>query len=134
MTTVEPESEAAGGRWTWHAPICRWSKQECRNYIKRFDLPCNDLWDPPFDRSGDCFCGCFASPEEKIDALAAGCGDVVAQLDALEAQVDFGDERDMWGGEKTRGQIRQARLDEDHQFQLCSTCGIKPMETDGGNR
>jgi len=56
MANVTPEQD--GPRWTWHAPIHDWSKQDCREYVDRFDLPQNDLWDD-LGRSGDCFCGCF---------------------------------------------------------------------------
>lgn len=131
MANVEPESERAGGRWTWHAPIAEWTKQDCINHIRRYEIPCSDLWDDPFSRSGDCFCGCFASPEEKLDTLAAGCDDVVRYLDALEQQANHGDERDLWAnGGASREEIREARLDED-QLTLCSTCGIA---TDGGEK
>jgi len=43
MANVTPEQD--GPRWTWHAPIHDWSKQDCREYVDRFDLPQNDLWD-----------------------------------------------------------------------------------------
>jgi len=45
MANVTPEQD--GPRWTWHAPIHDWSKQDCREYVDRFDLPQNDLWDDP---------------------------------------------------------------------------------------
>lgn len=129
MANVEPESEQIEGRWTWHAPILDWSKRDCVAYIRRYELPCSDLWDEPFSRSGDCFCGCYAAPEEKLDTAAAGCHDVVRYLDALEQQADHGDERDLWAnGGASRSEIREARLDED-QLTLCSTCGLA---TDGG--
>jgi len=128
MRTVEPESEQTGGRWTWHAPIASWTKQDCRDHIRRFEIPCNDLWDD-LGRSGDCYCGCFAAPEEKIDTLAAGCPGRVAYLDALEQQADHGDERDLWGhGGASRAEVRETRLDES-QMTLCSMCGLA---TDGG--
>jgi len=128
MRTVDPESEQAGGKWYWHAPIASWTKQDCRDYIRRYEIPCNPLWDD-LGRSGDCYCGCFASPEEKIDTLAAGCPGRVAWLDALEQQADHGDERDLWAhGGASRAEIREARLDED-QVTLCSQCGVLP---DGG--
>jgi 3'-phosphoadenosine 5'-phosphosulfate sulfotransferase (PAPS reductase)/FAD synthetase len=129
MTTVEPEGSAAGERWFWHAPIADWTEPDCRRYVRRYELPCSPLWDD-LGRSGDCYCGCFASPEEKIDTLAAGCPGRVAWLDALEQQADHGDERDRWAnGGLTRAEVRAERVDEG-QMTLCSTCGVRA----GGGR
>lgn len=136
MRNVQPESEAAGGRWYWHAPIADWSKDECRAYIKRFEVPCNPLWDE-LGRSGDCYCGCFATPEEKIDTLAADCPGRVAYLDALEEQSTQGDETDVWAwGGLTAPEQRAVRAgQDDEQMLLCSTCGSQdyPLKTDGGD-
>jgi len=128
MRTVDAEAESDGGRWTWHAPIADWTGADCRQYIRRYEVPCNPLWDD-LGRSGDCYCGCFASPDEKIDTLAAGCPGRVAWLDALEQQAAHGDERDCWAnGGLTRAEVRAERLDDD-QMTLCSTCGLR---ADGG--
>jgi len=92
MANVTPEQD--GPRWTWHAPIHDWSKQDCREYVDRFDLPQNDLWDD-LRRSGDCFCGCFGSPG-KIDLEAAGHVDHADWLRNLERDADADDERGRW--------------------------------------
>lgn len=129
MRNVEPEGE--GTRWTWHAPIHDWSKAECREYVDTFDLPRNPLWDD-LGRSGDCFCGCFGSPEEKIDLEAAGCKGHAEWLRNLEANVDTGDETETWAwGAFSDAERRAARADaDDGQVTLCSTCG--PAYPDGG--
>jgi len=128
METVEIEGSAAGDRWFWHAPIAEWSKHDCRRYIRRYELPCNELWDT-LGRSGDCYCGAYATPEEKIDTLAAGYEGRVAYLDALKKLADHGNERDRWAhGALSQPEKRAERLADD-QMTLCSSCGLR---ADGG--
>jgi len=129
MANVEPDQD--GPRWTWHAPIHDWSKAECRQYVDQFDLPRNPLWDD-LGRSGDCFCGCFASPEEKLDLEAAGQIEHADWLRNLESKSDHDDERGVWGwGELSKAEIRAERVGDD-QMTLCSTCGV--TLPDGGER
>jgi len=128
MSNVTPEQD--GPRWTWHAPIHDWSKADCREYVDRFGLPRNELWDE-LGRSGDCFCGCFASPEEKIDLEAAGHGDHADWLRGLERSADADDERGRWAWGALSDAEERAERVGDGQMTLCSTCG---MRTDGGGR
>ena len=128
MGSVEPIQD--GPRWTWHAPIHDWNSSDCREYIKTFDLPHNPLWST-LGRSGDCFCGCFGSPEELIDLEAAGCVDHADWLRSLEESVDTEDETGRWAwGALSRVEQRAERIDSD-QLTLCSTCGVAPR-FDGG--
>lgn len=125
-----------GRRWTWVAPIHDWSKDDCRDYLDEHDLPRNELWDT-LGRSGDCFCGCFGSPEEKLDLEAAGCGYHAEWLEELEEQVDTGDQTEVWAwgalSEKEQRGIRAEK--DDAQMFLCSKCGPSlQMKTDGGRR
>jgi 3'-phosphoadenosine 5'-phosphosulfate sulfotransferase (PAPS reductase)/FAD synthetase len=130
MRNVSPDQEAAGGRWYWHAPIHDWSKQECREYVDSFDLPKNPLWSA-LGRSGDCFCGCFASPEEKIDLRAAGCDYHADWLNELEDRTDADDETGRWAwGALSPSERRAERVDE-NQMTLCSTCDV--TLPDGGD-
>lgn len=121
MRTVEPEGEHDGGRWYWHAPIHDWTAQDCRQYVAQFDLPRNPLWDT-LGRSGDCFCGCFGSPEEKLDLRAAGCTHHAEWLDALEDDVETGDETGRWAWGALSEPARRAERVDDAQMTLCSTC------------
>src|SRR6056297_1002381 len=122
MGNVTPEQD--GPRWTWHAPIHDWSKADCRRYVDEFGLPQNDLWDD-LGRSGDCFCGCFGSPEEKIDLEAAGHADHADWLRNLEREADDDDERGRWAwGALTDAEARAERVDAG-QMKLCSTCGLR---------
>ncbi|AXG06587.1 hypothetical protein DU500_09185 [Haloplanus rubicundus] len=134
MENVKPEKEHEGGRWYWHAPIHDWSKQDCREYLAAFDLPRNPLWDT-LGRSGDCFCGCFGSPEEKLDLRAAGCADHAEWIESLEKRIDIDStkkERETWAWGALDAEERQkARVEnDDDQLTLCSTCGF--AATDGG--
>jgi 3'-phosphoadenosine 5'-phosphosulfate sulfotransferase (PAPS reductase)/FAD synthetase len=131
MQHVEPESD--GPRWTWHAPVHDWTKQDCEDYLARFDLPQNPLWDT-LGRSGDCFCGCFGSPEEKLDLRAAECDYHAEWLEDLESSVEIDGtekEREMWAW-GARGETIARAQNDDRQMTLCSTCGADYPVTDGG--
>ena len=126
MEHVEPESD--GPRWVWHAPIHDWSKQDCRQYLDKHELPRNPLWDA-LGRSGDCFCGCFGSPEEKIDLRAAGYDHHAEWIEDLESRVDLDQrqERETWAwGAFDEDERRRARAEnDDEQMLLCSTCELR---------
>lgn len=127
MRTVEAASEHDNGRWYWRSPIHDWTKDDCRDYLNRFEIPQNDLWDT-LGRSGDCFCGCFGSPEEKLDLRAAGCGYHADWIEGLEDVVETGDETETWAWGALSPNERRAERVEDDQMTLCSTCAIP----DGG--
>lgn len=118
-------------RWTWVSPIFDWTDREVKRYHERMHLPTNHLW-RTLGRSGDCFCGAFGSPEELIDAEAAGCDRLVSKLRNLEAAVDRDDARDRWAwGGMTDAETRAALAEKDDaQMMLCSTCS--PALPDGG--
>jgi 3'-phosphoadenosine 5'-phosphosulfate sulfotransferase (PAPS reductase)/FAD synthetase len=132
MQHVSEQQDAP--RWTWHAPIHDWTKQDCREYIDQFGIPKNDLWNT-LGRSGDCFCGCFGSPEEKLDLRAAGVDYHADWIESLEdsVQIDGTEkEREMWAWGARGEQTARAEMD-DQQMTLCSTCGMDyPARTDGG--
>lgn len=132
MRNVTPESEHAGGRWYWRAPIHDWSKDDCEDYLNAFGIPRSDLWST-LGRSGDCFCGCFGSPEEKLDLRAAGCGYHADWLEELEESVETGDETELWAWGALSDVERRAERVDDDQMTLCSTCEpAYPTVTDGG--
>lgn len=117
----------------WHNPIHDWSKRDCRQYIDRFHLPRNYLW-RVLGRSGDCYCGCYGSPEELLDLRAAGCVRAAERLEELQDEIESGNERGVWawsGMSNTEQRAERAEQDRD-QMRLCSTCGMKPL-ADGGH-
>jgi len=130
MANVERVQEA--DRWTWVAPIHDWTRDEVVHYHQRMGLPTNYLWST-LGRSADCFCGAFGSPEELIDAEAAGCDRLVDSLRKLESEVDHADEKGRWGwGGMSAVEARAERVD-DRQMVLCSDCGLdtSAIKTDG---
>lgn len=132
MEHVEPESNA--GRWVWHAPIHDWTKQDCREYLDKHGLPRNPLWET-LGRSGDCFCGCFGSPEEKLDLRAAGHDGHAEWIERLEEEVDLSEkqEREQWAwGALNDEERRRVRAEnDDEQMLLCSSCGVDYPIADG---
>lgn len=130
---VEPEQENDNGRWTWHAPIHDWTKGECRDYIEALNLPENPLWST-LGRSGDCFCGCFASREELIDLEAADCGYLANRLRDLESEIDVDDETAKWAWSSLTQAEQRAERADGRDMTLCSACGIPEVEEDGGRQ
>ena len=116
-------------RWTMVSPIADWTKEDCKEYIEEHDLPENDLWDT-LGRSGDCFCGAYASPEEKLDLRAAGCEYQAEWIESLEECVTTGDEKEKWGwGALSESERRSLRAEKDDgQITLCSHCDFNPEE------
>jgi len=116
-------------RWTMVSPIAEWTKEDCKEYIDEHDLPKNDLWNT-LGRSGDCFCGAYASPEEKLDLRAAGCEYQAEWIESLEECVTTGDEKEMWGwGALSESERRSVRAEKDDgQITLCSHCDFSPEE------
>lgn len=81
-------------------------------------------------RSGDCFCGCFGSPEEKLDLRAAGCGYHADWIKSLEDSVDIDGskvEREMWAWGALDKRVARAESDND-QMTLCSSCGYGRLD------
>jgi len=73
MRTVTDEKQVdATGRWVWRAPIAEWSEQDCLDYIDDHELPRNPVV-ADIHRSGECFCGSFATRDEELIDLAEAC-------------------------------------------------------------
>lgn len=132
MATAAPiEGDNRRAERYWHNPIHDWTKQECRRYVDRFSLPKNYLW-WSLGRSGDCYCGCYGTPEEIIDLYAAGCDRAADRLEALEAEIVRDDERGRWAWSgMSHVDQRAERVDSD-QMLLCSTCGVDEPLADHG--
>jgi len=125
--------ETVGRGWTWVAPIHDWTKNDCEAFLDERDLPRNPLWDT-LGRSGDCFCGCFGNPEEKLDLEAAGQADHAGWLRNLETEVETGDKTETWawGAFSDKEQRAEDAKNDTGQMTLCSTCGVSLPATDGG--
>lgn len=126
MGYVEPIDE--GDRWTWVSPLHDWDPADFDRYVDAAGIPENPIW-TELGRSGDCFCGAYASREELLDLEAAGYEYHAEFIRDVEAQIDTGDEKEIWGwaslsdveqrAERMNRDSGQPSLDE---ALLCSTC------------
>lgn len=92
MKTVEPESEESN--WIWKGPIHDWSDDDVEEYMLDNDLPRNPVVDN-IHRSGECYCGAFASRDEELIDLQANYPGHYEWLVELEDEVieEIGEER-----------------------------------------
>lgn len=119
-------------RWTTHSPLADWTIDQVQDYIDEHSLPKNPLW-PILGRSGDCYCGCYASPAELTDLRAAGEEEHALRIEKLQEEVR--EERAPskkntwgWGGLKEHQQAAEKAKQDPAQLQLCSGCekGVSP--------
>jgi 3'-phosphoadenosine 5'-phosphosulfate sulfotransferase (PAPS reductase)/FAD synthetase len=134
MATAAPvEDDNRREERYWHNPIHDWSKRDCRRYVERFQLPRNYLW-RSLGRSGDCYCGCYGTPEEILDLRAVGADRAADRLESLEGEISRDDERGRWAWSGMTEVEQRAERVDDQQMKLCSTCGTDyPVQTDGGH-
>ncbi|MFB6282562.1 MAG: phosphoadenosine phosphosulfate reductase family protein [Halobacteria archaeon] len=125
MRTVGEEEveEGGGGRWWWHSPIMDWSDSDVEKYRDEHDLPTNSVTEK-IHRSGDCFCGAFATRDEELVELQAHYPEHYEWLMSVEEEVqeELGDEEDKcyWGhGGSSDTEMTYLRKGEE---KLCSSC------------
>lgn len=99
MRTIEAERQERD-QWVWVAPIADWTQEDCDEYIDDHDLSRNSVVDN-IHRSGECFCGAFATRDEELIDLQAHYPDHAEWLMELEKEVqeEIGTEEDYcwWG-------------------------------------
>ena len=119
-----------GDRWTWYAPMYDWVPEDFETYVDAAGIPESDIW-TELGRSGDCFCGAFATREELVDLEAAGYGDHADWLRNLETSVETGDQTEIWAwGSLSEVEQRGERHRRDvDQPTLCSGC-LPPDDSD----
>lgn len=123
MSSAAPvEDDSRRAERYWHNPIHDWSKRECRRYVERFQLPRNHLW-RTLGRSGDCYCGCYGTPEEILDLRAVGCDRAAARLEELEDELERDDELGRWAWSQMSHVEQRAERVDDGQLRLCAHCG-----------
>lgn len=120
-------------RWTWVAPLADWTKDQVRAKIDDEGLPTNPLWSA-LGRSGDCYCGAYASRSELLDLEAAGFEEHAAWIreleDELQSEALAPTNRSLWGWAKMdekKLRAHRAKMDEEQAI-LCSSCGVRPRE------
>jgi len=119
MGTVERVHEA--DRWTWHAPLHDWTRQEIIDYHDSNDLLQNDVWDR-LHMSGDCLCGAYGTRNELLD-IEAHYPDAYQYIQSIESDMDRSD-RFKWAWHSMSDtKQRSMRHERDKkQFTLCDKC------------
>ena len=114
------------GRQIWINSIADWTKDDCENYIKAYQLPRNPVKDN-ICMSGECLCGAFAQPNElrQIEYFYPEKGKELRDLEQkVKAQFPWGwDEKPpAWWSKK----VASRKLEESGQQNLfsplCTSC------------
>lgn len=101
----------------WCAPIHDWSALECSAYIRQHDLKRNPVKDT-MHISGECFCGCFTSPEElrMLEIFYPAQAERIEQWQQLAREAGHSGNKARWG---SKDLIPQEQLE---LFPLCHFC------------
>jgi len=116
-------------RWVWCNPIHAWSDARVEQYIDDHDLPRNPVVET-IHRSGECFCGAFATRDEELVDLQAHSPDHYEWLMDVETDVRSArgetDPQAYWGhGKESDDQLRHlADQYDDLDMKLCRSCEI----------
>ena len=115
-------------RWVWVSPIHNFSSVECENYIEKYSLPLNPLYDT-IGRSGDCYCGAYAHRHTELAELKEFHPEHYKFIMDIEQEVqnsDLPQERKSWGwGGLSAAELRSLVAKNDkQQMTLCSNCNI----------
>jgi 3'-phosphoadenosine 5'-phosphosulfate sulfotransferase (PAPS reductase)/FAD synthetase len=133
MRTVDGERESRDGRWTYVNPIHDWRDHEVTEYRECHGLPRNPVAES-IGRSGDCYCGAFASRTEELVELEAEYPGHAAWLKECERRVQevvgADSEMSFWGfGEMSASELRGLVAENDAaQLSLCASCDIPELE------
>lgn len=134
MRTIEGERQETH-KWIWVSPIMDWTQADCDEYIEEHDLPRNPVVEN-IHRSGECFCGAFATRDEELIDLQAHYPDHAEWLMELEKEVqdEIGTDEDYcwWGHDGLQSEELQELLDsqdrDDVTPMLCRGCAANSME------
>lgn len=106
------------GGQIWIAPMYEFTKVDCLQYIKDHGLEVSNVV-KLIGMSGECFCGAFAKPQERITKIAPNFPKLNAKILAMEAEArDSGVRNCIWGVRP-----RKNRQNYDLPFMpLCVNC------------
>lgn len=114
-------------QWIWENPIAYWSDERVEAYIEYHGLPTNPVHQL-IHRSGDCYCGAFASRDEELIDLQANFPEHYEWLMEVEEyaieQLGEDCERAYWGHGSASERDLQALADEyePREQVLCQDC------------
>lgn len=129
MRTVGGRVRDRDGKWQYVNPIWDWTDERVDAYRERHDLPRNPVAER-LGRSGDCYCGAFASRETELLELEAHYPAHYAFImgieEAVQSAIGVDRENCFWGFQGlSRQELRALLAAEDpDQLSLCATCDI----------
>jgi 3'-phosphoadenosine 5'-phosphosulfate sulfotransferase (PAPS reductase)/FAD synthetase len=105
-------------RRVWVNPCFDWTVDEQREFMDSFRLDRNPVKESPLGKSGECFCGCFNSPQD-LEVVRVVCPDVAEKIDRLAVIAKMAGKKHIWGNDKLPdGEIEGSGP-------LCSSCEVK---------
>jgi len=129
VTKTEAVSRRSGKRWVWVSTVLGWEDAEVAAYIEEHDLPENPVVNQ-VHRSGECYCGAYASRDEELVELQAEYPEHYEWLMDVEQEViDHRGEDDhtaYWGhGKQSSEELRAlAEQYDELDMKLCQSCEI----------
>jgi 3'-phosphoadenosine 5'-phosphosulfate sulfotransferase (PAPS reductase)/FAD synthetase len=111
--------------WVWTNPCHDWSADEQRHFMDVNGMPRNPIKMSPLGMSGECFCGCFARPEE-FDLVEEYAPDVATEIRRLTVVAKECGKPCGWGYEARQRKEGKVVLDEVLPTgPLCNSCDSK---------
>lgn len=109
----------------WTAPCHDWSSDEQRHFMDVNGMPRNPIKMSPLGMSGECFCGCFARPEE-FELIEEYAPDVATEIRRLTVVAKECGKPCGWGYEARQRKEGKVVLDEALPTgPLCNSCDSK---------
>lgn len=133
MGHVQEKKE--GNMFNWYAPLFDWSDEKVENYREEHDLPENPSY-KKIHRSGDCFCGAYATRDEELIDLQANYPDMYERIMNLEEEVqeEISEKESIayWGhGGKDEVDLH-FECDTVGEGIVCSSCGVPGEDREKG--
>lgn len=124
-----------GNLFDWYAPLFDWSNDGMDEYREEHDLPENPAY-KKIHRSGDCFCGAYATRDEELIDLQAHYPDMYEKIMEIEEEVqeELGEKESTayWGhGGKDEIDL-YFESDTVGEGIVCSSCGVPGEDAEKG--
>jgi len=122
-----------GNLFNWYAPLFDWKDEEMDKYRNSHNLPENPSY-KKIHRSGDCFCGAYATRDEELIDLEAHYPHMYDRIMQLEEEVknELGEKKSIsyWGhGGKDEIDL-YFESDTVGESIVCSSCGVPGEDVD----
>jgi len=124
-----------GNMFNWYAPMFDWRDEEMEEYRKEHDLSENPTYSK-IHRSGDCFCGAYATRDEELIDLEAHYPEMYERLMEIEEEVqeEIGEKKSIsyWGHGGKDAIDLYFESDTIGEAIVCSSCGVPGEDRDKG--